>query len=351
MVKNILFKIKLKGKGIVNYDSNEQKRILFNYDSKNTNHLRDTNKNVSFAKKNFFLDKNGILNYKIKISSDALRNNIFKEDLVAQTSSFIYHPALLYSYIASPLGILRGYMFAGKDGKTIKRKSPLTITDAEQISSGKSYIETFSRSGEKDIHENKEVSDTSFFKKETIGDIEYQTEGNLNIGDLQFISADSIFDRVCFNPNEYEDYYKKFAEVNISDYNGDIGYYTMKTSIVDIPEYGLLLSDKTVKVLIKEIFKRILKLNIVRTKAYAELYELNIKLVENPLIDTFNNKNNWISINSEDDIEQLINNIQFFKMYEKEDDTKAKEIRQKIEDEYNKKQELAKKSKLKKSKK
>lgn len=346
-INEILFRIKLEGKGIVNNDSNEQKWAFLGEDSKFTSHLKSNHKNVTYAKKNFYRNDNDELYYKIKISSDALRYNMFRKDLVSQSPSIQHHDALLYSYVASPLGMIRGYMFASNK-ETVKRGSPLTITDAEQISKNKTYLETHSRSGEKDIHENKEGSDTSFFKKESVGDIEYLALGSIDLGELQFISADSVYDRYSLNPDKYENFYEKYAKLNIPNYEGKLGYYSMITAKSDLGEYGLKLSNETVKFLVSDIFKRLLDINIKKAGSYAKIKSLQIKFPPKPVMGSNENEDGWINIDSISDIENLDYDIK--EKYVIQDESAAKEMRIDIEKAYQEEQDKKKAKKKAKKK-
>jgi len=347
-VKQILIDFEIEGNGIVNFDHINQKWV-YKEGSPETDHLRTNWENVSYAKKNFYRNDNGDLTYKLKLSSGTLKHNMFRNDIVAQTSSIQHSKVLLYSYIASSIGIIRGYMFTSKH--LVKRKSPLNITDAEQYSTNKSYLETFSKSGEKDINKNKELSDNTYFQKETVGDILYRGQGNINLGDMQFVSCDSIFDRVAFDVDLYESLYKNYAEMNIPNFDAKLGYYTLSSSVVDMPEYGLVLSDSTTLLLVKETLKRMLNINIVRNGAYAKIKTLRIKLVSDPLVDTYTNKDNWIDINTIDDIDSL--SFKIYSAYKNADYTKMKKLRVDIQKSYDEEQLKIKekKSKLKTKKK
>jgi hypothetical protein len=143
-------------------------------------------------------------------------------------------------------------MFADKK-QTIKRKSPLTINDAEQTSNGVSYLETFSRSGQKiEKDDAADIGGTTFFKKETIGKIKYFTEGNINLSQLQFISCDPIFDRFSFNSDSFR-IYKQVLENTLPNFDSELGYYTLSSSVVDQSEHGIKLSEENVIFLVKEL--------------------------------------------------------------------------------------------------
>jgi hypothetical protein len=325
-VKHVNFKVELIGNGIVNYDSGDQK-YLWNRESKegNKNKFTSADNNNMYSKKHYFRREDGVLDYKIKISSDALRKAIFKGDAIATNPSISHHKSLLNSFIGSTMGLVRGYMFPGKT-ETLKRKSPLTITSAIQTCNGESYMEFHSRSGEKKVGDDSSKSDTTIFNKETIGDIKYKAEGFINLQSLEFLSADPIFDRYSFNSDDYS-ILKTFLMHTLPNFDTELGYYSLKTSCIDIAEYGLKLNNEQVVFLIKETLKRILVLHIDRASSYVNLSKLRIELVYDPL----NSKNNtWIDIQSNEDIDNL--NFEVDDNYVLTDESKAKQQRAIIEE-------------------
>jgi hypothetical protein len=319
-VKHVNFELTLKGNGIVNYDSADQK-FLWNRESKkgNKNVFSSSDNNNSYAKKHYFSDKNGDLSYKIKISSDALRNAIFKGDAIATNPSIQHHKSLLNSFIGSPLGLIRGYMFANEK-ETLKRKSPLTITSAIQTNDSVSYMEFHCRGGEK----------LAPFNKETIGNITYSAEGCINLQSLEFLSCDPIFDRNSFNADDF-DILKMFLSKNLPNFNSELGYYNLKTSAIDVSEYGFKLNNENIIYLIKETLKRILTISIERATAYAKLDTLKIDLIVDPLDST---KNQTIELKSLQDIDEL--NFEIYQFYSLSDETTAKNTRDIIENEIKK---------------
>lgn len=327
MVKNILLKLELEGQGIVNYDSNDQKWVL------DQTPLRNNGKhsNVSYAKKNFYKDENDKLFYKIKISSDSLKHDMFKGDVIAQTPNIAYHSTLLYNYMASPLSLIRGYLFTEKE--TFKRKGAITLCDAEQTCDAISSINVFSRSGEKKEGKVDDKGDTTFYSKETVGKIKYESIGNIDLMGLQFISCDSVFDRYSFNP-DYYNLYKQFLCQKIPNFNSELGYYQQRNSSIEIPEYGVLLNEENVVYLVKESLKRLLAINIKRKDSYAKVVSLKIKWVEKPNQERFNNEDNWITISSDEDIDKL--DFEPYMFYSLVDYDKAKKDRMEIEKEIEK---------------
>lgn len=318
-VKSILFRMNLEGKGVVNFDSNDQKYMWNQLKNKE----RSAHDNVSFAKKNWYL-KNGELTYKLKISSDCLRHEIFREDFQFQSPNVANSPELLLAAISSPASILRGYMFAEKDC-TIKKRSCFTISDAEQTNDSVSSLETFSRSGKKITDEN--LADNSFFKKETVGEMQYNCEGFVDLRELQFISLDQIFDRLAINPDHYS-IYKSLLETKIPGFNAEPKYYQLKKSEVRIPEFGILFSKEEIVALTKELLMRIFKINIFKSKSFAKIAKLEYKLVYDSTVDTFYDNDGWNVISSEKDINAVDFDPEFY--FVEEEKESAEKLREKI---------------------
>ena len=319
-IKNILLKLEFEGNGVVNMDSNDQKFIL------SETHLKAYHKNVSFAKKSFSRDSTGKLTYKLKISRDCILHDMYKYDMISTIPNIVHNDYLLYSYIASPMSIMRGYMFANKT-ETIKRKGAIMLCDAIQTCDASGVyagtaLEVFSRSGEKVSNDGTDdKSDNSFYQKETVGDITYSTKGDIDLMNLQFITCDSIFDRYSFNPDKF-DIFKSFLNKSLKSFNSELGYYQLKDSSILIPECGVLLSNENILDIVKLTLKNMLRINIKRKGAYAKLSSIKIKLVEDPTIDTYNNDNNWISLDSDVDVDNLNFDIEYF--YEEVNIEKAK---------------------------
>jgi hypothetical protein len=290
--KSILFRANLKGYGIVNYDGGDQ-RFTFNALAKNQEKSRFDN--VTYAKKQWTsMGEDGKCDYKIIISSDCLKHELFKEDVAFQSPNIMHHKSLLLNNIASPAMLLRGYMFATKE-QTLKRSGAITLTDAIQTCKAISSLETFSRSGEKITDENQ--SDTSFFKKETIGDVSYLTRGAIDLMQLQLLSTDQTFDRLGLDPDLFEEYVKILSTRMVVD--AKLGYYKIKDSIIDIPEYGVLFSNENVVELTKLFLKKLLKFSIKKSKAFADVVDVEYKIIYDPLTDRLNDENGWTILTSD----------------------------------------------------
>lgn len=314
-VKNILFRFKLKGQGIVNFDNQEQSYLHNKY---GTRFKGNSNSNINYAKKHFFKNENNEIDWKIFISSNCIRHNIFAKDAYSQNPSIMKTDYLLYNYIASPANILRGYLFAGKD-VTYKRKSPITITDAVQTSNSISFIETLSKSGDKDSgkidSDGVKVASDTFFSKESIGDTVYEGIGSIDLMQLQFVSCSSQFDRFGFNPDLFE-IYKQCLNSSLNSLNinfdSNIKDYEIKNSTVKLSEKGIMFSNEIVNILVKEFFYRFIEFYINKSGSYAKLGSLEYKLVFDAVEDTMENEDNWISLKNKEDIENISFNMEEF---------------------------------------
>ena len=302
-VKNILLRLNLKGYGIVNYDGGDQKWV---FNATEINRMKTMHNNVTYAKKNMYKDADGNTEYKIKISSDCLKHSIFEKEIPFQSPNVSHEKNILYSFIGSPAYILRGGFFEfGKGSSAFKRKSPFGLNDAEQVCNAMSLLETFARSGKKRTDNTiDDKADSTFFKKETVGDIEYLAEGILDMEQLQFVSTDIIFDRNAFNADEF-DLFSKFLRTRMSDFKSELGFYGMKNSVNQIPEYGFKFSNENILFLVKHLFQSIMELNIRRKGASAITDSFEYKLVYSPIEDTKYDESGWVSVKSMDDINAI----------------------------------------------
>ena len=331
-VKNILLRIKLAGYGIVNYDSNDQKWAL---DGTKIKQVEKMLNNISYAKKNLYENTDGKTEYKIKISSDCLKHSIFEKEIPFQSPNIVHEQAVLYSFIGSPAYILRGgFNEFGRGNAAFKRKAPFNIHDAEQITNSEglksiSVIETFSKSGRKRTDNTiDDKADNTFHKRETVGDISYSTEGNIDLEQLQFVSTDIIFDRLAFSPDSFK-LFSSFLKTRMENFNSELGYYGMKNSNVLIPEYGFKFSNENIVFLVKHLFKSILDLNIRRKSASAATHEFEYKLVYTPSVDTKYKEDGWVSVKDLSDIEKI--NFEAEDFFVEYDEAKSKELRETVE--------------------
>lgn len=324
-MKQVFFKLKLSGNGCVNFDDSSKQAYLL----KELGIIKGKfNKNIKLAKKVISdtgkMDKYGkpIYDYKVKISSDCLRHHIFEHEVDVVTPAVQMLDTMYCNYLLSNVGITRGYMFALKSdvGKSLKRKSPLTIVDAIQTNNTKSNMfEVGTTSGERD--------ENSLFSSEKIGNVEYETQGVIDLKSLSFISADEKFDRMGLYTEWIDN--GLIDKVMKSHYGEDAHYETgffvsnAKYLTNTFAECGVRLGDNVVTQLVRYILRSLLRIDIRRNNAWTRAVSLEVKYVNNPLKDTFNDESNWKQVD-EDFIDSL--EIKCDDFYHKATEEEVKEL-------------------------
>ena len=341
--KSILFRFNMKGVGIVNFDSDGQKWVFkgTNLESKmvRKDKFNQMVNNHNYSKK-VFKKINDELSYKLAISSDCLRHNIFKAETQIQSPNLLLNEELFYSFIASPTQLLRGYLFTDKT--TYKRSTAIYITPAIQTNDSISIMETFSRSGQKNTDNENQTADNTFFNRETVGDVEYSSYGAIDLMQAQFISASQLFDRFALNPDKFEKY-KTYMGLKMPNFNSELDYFIQPQSDVMVPEYGFILSNENLVLLTRMFFKKLRSLSIGKRSAFVNVTSLEYKIVYDPLVDTFYSENDWVSIDTSSDIDKVDFNSEFF--YEVTDKDNAKKLLKSVEEAYKIKRDEANKTK------
>lgn len=292
-VKSIEFDVYFEGKGCVNYDGDEQKNTLINLGL-----LKGKNmyaKNKKFAKKVFEpLESNPDnenspkAKFKYKVSSDCLRHAMYKDEMEFMNPSISYIPSILFNAIAQPSMIERGYMFASSNS-TIRKKSVFTITDAVEEGEWHTVVDfdLHSRSGEKqdgtkqDDNNSEDKGSLSLSFCENVGNHEYKASGFIDLTELQFISADPIYDRaaVIADGGEDEKAYLTALRNNFGE-GLKLSYYYMKNALTEDEwaEKGVLLGKEAVDKMTKDIIKRIYNINIYRRDATFNIEGIRLKV-------------------------------------------------------------------------
>ncbi|MBQ2408390.1 MAG: hypothetical protein II309_03050 [Bacilli bacterium] len=303
-VQSIEFELNLEGNGCVNFDSSEQSFFL-----RESNLLKGKSyNNILFTKKNFRKNEDGEYEYHVKVSSECLRHNIFKEYMPFHSPTIMQCPNIFYTALTHPAYLLRGYMFTQGGVNTLKRKGPLYITDAEEIGEWRKEIafDFHTRSGEKESNLGKgddDTKDTSLYKIETVGNLQYKAKGGIDVSELQFISADPLYDRMAIDVDggENQKIYLNALEKNCVNFKPEFKYYYLPNSYCgdEWAERGILLNQETTNMMIKYLLENMLNISIQRRNAY---------LKTNNIILTVNIKNSnseKITINTLEDIEHL----------------------------------------------
>lgn len=274
-VKTIKLNVALAGFGCPNKEGKEGKYMYNQYAMNRRTRAKNgetfgvqtvdpTVDNCTFAKSNVYVDKDGNLDRKAKLSGDCIRHNIF---------GTIMNPAIkedvttLVAYIASHEGLVRGYLNPDKNGTTTKRKSPLTVTDAELDNDAVPQIETHSSSGAR--------TDTSFFTKERYGKTHFSFEAFIDLSELSVLSCCDTFDRPCVKEEHQQLFeaqlkkngigFKKLALKKKNDHQGEVCYQ---------------LDDKSVNELVNILLKKISNIHISNATEFVDFESMTVTFIK-----------------------------------------------------------------------
>ncbi len=327
-VKSIRFKGVVKSSGIVNFDGKDAKWLLKKAKNDCLSQLsRDNVKVAKHAVRINGTDKDGNpkLEAVLKISKDCFRQGIFKDDQPNHNPGIVHAPKLLINLLASPAGLLRGYLFADLG---IKRKSPVYISDAVQTSSNVSTIDigTMNAPKESKTDPDNDESGLTLHYKETIGGIvEYEFEGAVDLSELQFISTSEVYDRKAVDPNYLPEYIANLKK-NLGGEISSDKFYTKSTAVNSLPEEGILLTSEQTKVLIAAFFQRLLDLEILRgASGRAWLHSLEIMPKTGGL-----DQQNWIPVTTADEVMKQIKNDSVDIFYKEMEQKEAESLFEKI---------------------
>lgn len=343
MSKSILFKLSLKGNGVVNYDDENQKYMLGKHCGVD---IDWSNKNYNLAKKSYSKKEgDDKATYNLKISSTCLRHSLFEDDYKATNPNISKLDVCMADFISSVPGLLRGYMFTtrgssdgvegGDKGECFILKSPITLTNAEECTGAIPSLEVNSPSGYKPVKEEKEdKSSASFYYTENVGDVAYQAKGVIDLKQMQFLSDDLFFGRMAIK-NQWLEGDRLLDKVFMNRY-GRIpyteGFFTSTKGVFGdrIAEHGVKFDDEFVRFLVCEALKRLASISIKRAGAYAETDSLQIKIVDDGTIDKFNSEEGWQEVTPEL-IEKLSKELVIDDFYVNTSDELVMETRKEIE--------------------
>ena len=337
-IKNIKFKLELTGNGIVNTEGTN-KDLLYLLKEKCGRYIgQSATDNIIFGKR-YITELNGseqkvVYTKKdgtevkqthrdyLKISSECLRHAIFERDAEFKPTNLHSIPEIAMRYMASYQYIVRGDLLTKRNSTSFNKASAISIVSAIENGGSEITLDVHSCSGER--------TNNSFYYKEEIGDTKYFSEGFINLSQLMFMSADVIggrqavdtdwlmkgrLDKVFESVYGYVPYTKGYFCSNTQTYGDAMG------------EYGMKFHDNFIVYLVKESLKRILDINIIKSKAYAKTSKLQICLVENAgaMLD---GDETWIDIKNYDDIEKL--DFEVFNFYKECDGNEVESIREEI---------------------
>lgn len=290
-VKSIEFQVFFDGNGCVNYDTPDQIYQLnkmgftkgderFWYGNDNSKKLLN---NIKFSKKTYRPKTQNSNEYEqcTYISADALRKALFKDAIPFISPTIQTNPYVLHSCIAHPSMLLRGYLFPGSQ-TPYKRTGPFSITDAREVYEGtcdnvwKDYVDItiHSRSGFKESKDGKgkeDAKDTSLYWAENIGKSQYMANGYIDLGELSFISCDKLYDRqnVQLDGGVFANVYMDNLKRHMVNFTPEPKYYYMSNTYTEDEwaEFGILLNQESVDMMVKQMLMRLCTMSIYRSTA------------------------------------------------------------------------------------
>lgn len=285
MIKEILFKITLNGNGVAQRDTSEQKWLYAK--SENCGKIDGLgNDNISLGKANFYKNPNYNAETnpkpyvrKLKISSAGLKHSIHREYIPFYTPAIFMNDVTSRNFITKSDVLLRGYMHAPtkeQNLKTIKKASAYSITDAEISNNVVSNIEARSTSGER--------NDKSFFFEESVGETEYKCRGFVDLESMSFLPTDNRADRICMYEEDKSPIVENLKKIYGED-SVEVGFYHKTFSEDILYEEGVILSNKIVNELVKDLFNKIANIFIGSKNCFAKTSKIEIKLVSDPVND------------------------------------------------------------------
>lgn len=303
-INSVFFRITLKGNGIVNFDGDSQKFTLIKKCGVQfpTNSDQKAVDSLQLGKKNFYMDEDGNVTYKPKISANCLRHEIFQ---VIQHSGVFRREMETCDFLSRIPVLLRGWMAKYQNDTIINHSSCIRITDAEVINGAMPELEIGSTCGDKTFNP------TSLFYTETMGKTVYECLGAIDFKTLEFLSCDPIFSRMAFK----EDWIKGEAptlDIMFKNHYGrvpyKVGYFMPVETCLNetFAEHGIKFDADFVKEMIRLFFVRILNLRITRADAYAETVKVEIKRVENAFQQTLNSPDDWEEVTM-DNLDSMLN--------------------------------------------
>ena len=288
-VRSIMLDVAYDVCGCVNYDGPEAVYPLMSLGLFNPGKSLAV-KNNKFAKRHFNAENPKQFRY--CISGECQKKALYYDTMALEASDRANIPHVIPVIAANPDMITRGYTIASTL-TNLHKSSALCLPDAEEVGPWRDTIvmDFHSRSGEKKLKEDKkdgDGSDTTIYKCENVGRGEYRTRGFINLENLQFISADPLFDRqaVIADGGLDEKIFLSELEKNMTDFKPEIKYWYRKNSYLgDIAaERGILLNSKSIDMLIKRILRKITTIEITKSYAWLRFKRLTITVIcdENP---------------------------------------------------------------------
>ena len=281
-VVTITMEVLFDGMGCVNYDSNEQKDILFR-----KGFLRNgaKNDNFQFSKKFFTpirdVDGNVRECFTHKVSSDCLKYDAFNK--YEENVNILLMEEAYYTYLASMRALALGYVDLNRNKSALCRKSGVNLTAATECRCVGNHYEDVLRDTLDlelstschhgyDFDSNHNIVDgkKTIIKKENIGKTLYHSRLAIEMKQLMFINCDHFTPLLNIETENKlfdEIYVPNVSEINGSNIKDTLGFHYLKSAQLGkySAQYGMIISKSGINKMIMYILSSIAHLAIYRS--------------------------------------------------------------------------------------
>lgn len=282
-IRTVELKVYASGFGIVNWNGKKQ-------DSDFANHLVPKIRTNKTTKEHY-----------IYVSENCTRHHLYKDEahplatmkarMISSElqSSGCKFQTLCHANLASSVGLVRGYMLTGKNSQSYGRKSPLLVEDFIEKNKIENTNEIFTQAWA--VDENGNRGSNSLFYRHSLGSTSYEGFSVIDIENLQFISLDSTLGNSAFPINPLNG--EANVQALVSDINGYLkkvasrltvksqsspkvtaGHFKRKNGLLVDIEYGLLLNNSAIDVMVLDTIRRFSSLSIIQGKGLMKQIKL-----------------------------------------------------------------------------
>jgi hypothetical protein len=277
-IHSVDFEVKATGHGCVNFNGSYRyysENVQGNVDNVKTPKMlgfSNVKPSLNEDEKPKYITAESVINSQtaqVYISENCLRHWIFKEGFPNHVSTLSKDNA--FDLLSSPFGLIRG--FAITDKNPLKRKSCLFLEKA--IDNNRKLICEMRTT-------TKQSDNTTLHTVINVGDTEYKFFGSINIEDLQFIPTDNVFGRAAIlsTSDNLKDLATKITE-NISNIAKELGlsvmpvaeygFWKKKGRVISEGEWGILLNQDAIHVLVEWTIDKIKNLYIHQAKSLMKV--------------------------------------------------------------------------------
>lgn len=281
-VTTITMEVLFDGMGCVNYDSNEQKDILFRKGLLGNGVKND---NFQFSKKFFTpirdVDGNVCECFTHKVSSDCLKYYAFNK--YEENVNILLMDEAYYTSLSSMRALALGFVDLNRNKIGLCRKSGVNLTAATECRCvGNQYEDVLRDTLELEFStachngyafdENHNVVDgkKTIVKKENIGKTLYHSRLTIEMKHLMFINCDHFTPLLNIETDNKlfdEIYVPNVSEINGSNIKNTLAFHYLKSSQLGkySSQYGMIISKSGINKMIMYILSAIAHLAIYRS--------------------------------------------------------------------------------------